>query len=123
LSEVNNENIYIFRTDASFRGSGKSSKVDEAAPELKSNIQDLRNNPTDYIGRSLVKKFDTAAFKGKTFIEVRNDIHVFAKNPGLVRRSEIVFGQAYRAGVKAGDKDAYGRAAAVQAAFVEEFKR
>ena len=123
MSEINNDNVCIFGKDIGIRGNNIKNFKSENTHEVKLQIQDLGNNPTDYIGRSLVKKFNTTTFKGKMYLKIRSDIYVFTKNPELVNKSEVVFDKTYTAGQKAGNKDAYGNAVATQAAFVEEFNR
>lgn len=108
----------INKQNFKFKGQETAKPVPQETEEIKKDV-DLRNDPAQFLGRSLInsKKFNPAAFKGEVYQNLQKDLEVLKENPELVEKSDKVFEKALSDG-----KD-YEDAAKIQNGFVEEFKK
>ena len=123
MSEINNDGIkFNTRKDIGFKGQKHCETKQEVAPEQI--ISDLGNNPSELLGRSMIKKvaLDKSSNLSGLEANIRKDLEVLKQNPDLVQLSDIMFEKTLNAEKKNGSKDAYATATAVQSAFVNELK-
>jgi len=117
MSEIHNDGIkFNARKDISFKGQNKQPIQEEKKPVETVNSDDLTKNPTEYIGRSQVKKLNKPVSAKNLEQYVVDDLKVLRENPELVFKSDELFEKALEAG------KSYPEAIAIQAGFVEEMK-
>ncbi|OGI22980.1 MAG: hypothetical protein A2287_02075 [Candidatus Melainabacteria bacterium RIFOXYA12_FULL_32_12] len=87
-------------------------------PEIQKDI-DLRNDPTQVLGRSQVKsskiKIDPKTFDPETVKNIEGDLDILRDNPKLVTGSDKVFNHHYK------ETNDYPESADLQKRFVDEF--
>ncbi len=94
--------------------------------KLTKEINDLGNNPTDYIGRSQVRKYEAPSFNGealdpKLIARLQGDLSALKQNPELLASSDVFFEGALAQAKKDGYADPYARAVELQRGYVNEF--
>ena len=98
----------------SFKGAEKAINLE---PQPEKNINDLRNDPKNSLGRSQIKKakIDGIPFNGAMALNIKKDLETLKNNSALVAKSDLMFEKNLKHG--------YDKAASAQIEFVNEFKK
>lgn len=124
MTEINNSGMNNVNNNANFSGK-KKGEEQNASPQInekpEKNINELRNVPSDFLGRTQVKFKNTTSFEGSKEDNFKNDLEFFKNNPDLVAKSNMFFERSLDSNQD--DKDAYSKAVALQRAFITEFSK
>lgn len=83
------------------------------------------HEPAASLGRSQIKKkknLSSTSFDGKLVANITKDLEILRQNPELVKKSDLMFGAAFKKAMKKGESNPYAVAVNEQIKFVQEFK-